>query len=253
MHHPCWAVLKFLGSKETHHSFLGYCMCLCAQLYPTPCNSMTVACQTPLVHGISHARMPEWLAISFSRGSSWPRNRIRMSCIGRWIFFIFFFLTTAPPGKPWLLHICIKIRKDIRPPWWVSGKESACQGRRYGFIPVLGWSPGEGNGNPLQYSCLRNLMDRGAWWATVHGTTKSWIWSRDGTHVRRTRNWALGFWIPEPYCGKLFQKAEEILAVCPSCAADYFCPCSSLCLHFPFPLFYSLVAFLCFFCLMVSV
>ena len=39
-------------------------------------------------------------------------------------------------------------------------------------IPASGRSPGEGNGNSLQYSCLGNLMDRGAWWATVHGVTK---------------------------------------------------------------------------------
>ena len=39
-------------------------------------------------------------------------------------------------------------------------------------IPASGRSPGEGNGNSLQYSCLGNLMDRGAWWATVHGFTK---------------------------------------------------------------------------------
>ena len=41
------------------------------------------------------------------------------------------------------------------------------------LIPGLGRSPGVGNGNPLQYSCLRNPMDRGAWWATVHRVTKS--------------------------------------------------------------------------------
>ena len=41
-------------------------------------------------------------------------------------------------------------------------------------IPRSGRSPGEGNGNPLQYSCLVNHMDRGAWWATVHGTAKRW-------------------------------------------------------------------------------
>ena len=41
-----------------------------------------------------------------------------------------------------------------------------------GLIPGLGRSPGEGNGNPLQYSCLGNPMDRGAWWATVPGVTK---------------------------------------------------------------------------------
>ena len=40
------------------------------------------------------------------------------------------------------------------------------------LIPGLGRSPGEGNGNPLQYSCLENSMDRGAWWTTVHGVTK---------------------------------------------------------------------------------
>ena len=42
-----------------------------------------------------------------------------------------------------------------------------------GSIPGLGRSPGAGSGNPLQYSCLENSMDRGAWWATVHGITKS--------------------------------------------------------------------------------
>ena len=42
-----------------------------------------------------------------------------------------------------------------------------------GSIPVSGRSPGEGNGNPLQYSCLENPMDRGAWWATVHMVAKS--------------------------------------------------------------------------------
>ena len=44
-----------------------------------------------------------------------------------------------------------------------------------GSIPGLGRSLGEGNGNPLQYSCLENPMDRGAWWATVHGVKNSWI------------------------------------------------------------------------------
>ena len=43
-----------------------------------------------------------------------------------------------------------------------------------GLIPELERSPGEGNGNPLQYSCLGNPMDGGPWWATVHGATKSW-------------------------------------------------------------------------------
>ena len=47
--------------------------------------------------------------------------------------------------------------------------------RDEGSTPESGRSPGEGNGNPLQYSCLENPKDRGAWQATVHGVTKSWI------------------------------------------------------------------------------
>ena len=52
-------------------------------------------------------------------------------------------------------------------------KASACNAGDPGSIPGLGRSPGEGNGNPLQYSCLENPMDRGAWWATVDGVAKS--------------------------------------------------------------------------------
>ena len=51
-------------------------------------------------------------------------------------------------------------------------EESACSAGDPGLIPGLGRSPGEGNGNPLQYSCLENPMDRGAWWAAVHGVTR---------------------------------------------------------------------------------
>ena len=50
-----------------------------------------------------------------------------------------------------------------------DGKKSACNGGDPGPIPGLGRSPGEENGFPLQYSCLDNPMDRGAWWATLHG------------------------------------------------------------------------------------
>ena len=54
-----------------------------------------------------------------------------------------------------------------------AGKESTCNAGDLGLIPGSGRSPGEGNGNPLQYSCLENPMDRGAWWATVYGVSKS--------------------------------------------------------------------------------
>ena len=55
-----------------------------------------------------------------------------------------------------------------------NGKESACNMRDLGLISESGRSPGEENGNPLQYSCLENSMDRGAWRATVHRIAKSW-------------------------------------------------------------------------------
>ena len=55
-----------------------------------------------------------------------------------------------------------------------DGKESTCNAAEPGSIPGLGRSPGEGNGNPLQYSYLATSMNRGAWWAKVHGVAKSW-------------------------------------------------------------------------------
>ena len=55
-----------------------------------------------------------------------------------------------------------------------DSKVSACNVGDLGLIPGLGRSPGEGNGNPLQFSCLENLMDGGTWWATIHGVSKSW-------------------------------------------------------------------------------
>ena len=54
-----------------------------------------------------------------------------------------------------------------------DGKASARNAGDLGLIPGPGRSPGERNGNPLQYSCLENSMDGGAWWATVHGVAKS--------------------------------------------------------------------------------
>ena len=59
--------------------------------------------------------------------------------------------------------------------WWLSDKESSCNAGDAGdagSISGLGRSPGEGRGNPLQYSCLENPMDRGAWWAMVHRLTE---------------------------------------------------------------------------------
>ena len=73
------------------------------------------------------------------------------------------------PGSP-------ALQADSLPSGFPGGSDSKASAYNVGdlgSIPGLGRSPGEGNGNPLQYSCLENLMDRGVWQATVHGVTKS--------------------------------------------------------------------------------
>ena len=85
-----------------------------------------------------------------------------------------------------------------------------------GSIPGLGRSPGEGNGNPFQYSCLENPMDGGAWWATVHGVAKSWtrlsdLWididrnnlsSLPGSSVSKESACNSGDWCSNPGLGR---------------------------------------------------
>ena len=66
--------------------------------------------------------------------------------------------------KRWCWTVCI--------PGGSDRKESACNVGGLGFIPGSGGAPGEGNSCPLQYSCLENPMDRGAWWAIVHGVAE---------------------------------------------------------------------------------
>ena len=83
-------------------------------------------------------------------------------------------------GQIWLTG-CRLLTSHLDPPPTASKgfsggsevKASACNAGNLGSIPGSERSPGEGNGNPPQYSCLENPMDRGAWWATVHGVAKS--------------------------------------------------------------------------------
>ena len=70
-------------------------------------------------------------------------------------------------GKEMAIHSSI-----LGFPGGSDGKESTCNARDPGSIPGSGRCSGEGNGNPLQCSCLENHLDRGAWWATVHGVTE---------------------------------------------------------------------------------
>ena len=73
------------------------------------------------------------------------------------------------------VHTCFEWSLRIRLPRWLSGKEFTCNAGVSGdpgSIPGSGGAPAEGHGNPLQYSCWENSMNRGAWWATVHGVTR---------------------------------------------------------------------------------
>ena len=102
-------------------------------------------------------------------------------------------------------------------PRWLSGKESACNAGDMGLILRSGRSSGEGNGNPLQYSSLRNPMNRGAWWATVRGVTGSqtrlsnWAHTRSGTSLLFEYSRPDGVWRGAPLHRALF-----CLHICPS-------------------------------------
>ena len=71
------------------------------------------------------------------------------------------------------IHFHASLYVSCRFPRWLSGKESTCNAEDVGSIPGLGRAPGEGNGNPLLYSCLENSKDRGTWRATVHGVAEN--------------------------------------------------------------------------------
>ena len=84
-----------------------------------------------------------------------------------------------------------------RLPWWLNGKESICNAGgtgNSGSIPGSGRSPGGGNGNPLQYFCLENPVNRGAWWATVHEVTELDTTERLSTRMSfEDKSCSLGF------------------------------------------------------------
>ena len=90
---------------------------------------------------------------------------VSISCISAVIFVISYLLL--------ILSLVYSFANFL--PGGLDGKESACNVADQGSVPGLGRSPREGNGNPVQYSCLENPMDRGVWQATVHRVTKSQI------------------------------------------------------------------------------
>ena len=138
-----------------------------------------------ILYHLSHQerqRILGWVVYLSSRGSSWPRNQTRVSCIaGR------FFTSWATKEA----HLV-----DVEKCQWLDYFSPACNAGDLGSISGSGRSPGERNGNLLQYSCLENPMDRGAWWASVHRVAKSQTWlqwlSTDTLKVKSSRGtiWA---------------------------------------------------------------
>ena len=138
------------------------------QSCPTLCNSIDSSPPGSPGPGILKAGILEWVAISFSNAWKWKVKVKSLSCAG--------LLAT-----PWTAGYQASPSMGF---WGVpcgsAGKESACNVGVLGSISGVGRSPGEGNGNPLQYSCLGNPMDGGAWWVTVHGVAKSLTWPSTG-------------------------------------------------------------------------
>ena len=158
------------------------------------------------VHGILQARIPEWVAIPFSRGSSQPRDQTQVSRIAGGFFSSCAtreaLVSQCPQGSHvtcggseialfpnkvvfWGARgsdVSISIWGDVIQPMGFPGgavvKNPAADVGDLCLIPGLGQSPGGGNGNPPQYSCLVHSMNRGTWRATVYETAKSWTHDR---------------------------------------------------------------------------
>ena len=83
--------------------------------------------------------------------------------------------------------LCDKVTEGL--PWWLGSEEFICNTGDTGSIPVLGRSPGDGNGNLLQYTCPGNPMDREAWQATIHWVTKVGLCDWTATSYRKVNDY----------------------------------------------------------------
>ena len=145
-------------------------MCACSVAQSCLALRDPMDCSPPgsSIHGISQAIILEWVAISFSRDlPDWgiePAHSVSPALAGG-------FFTTESRGIPSYLSMYLCMAQ------WVNDlPASAGVTGGAGSIPESGRSHRWGNGNLLQYSCLKNPMDRGAWQAIVQRVAKSWTW-----------------------------------------------------------------------------
>ena len=132
---------------------------LVSQSCPTLCDPLDCSPLGSSVHGILQARIVEWVAIPFLRGSSWPKDWIHISHKADRFFTVW---ATMKPIVKVYHNLILKI--------WKLGCEL------FFFLTVPMVCGGEGNGNPLQCSFLENPRDRGTWWAAIYGVAQSWTW-----------------------------------------------------------------------------
>ena len=128
--------------------------------------------------------------------ADWGQESQASSCVEAWNSAC---LSRCPRGERPLVELSLEPGVFVRtmhgktaPSCWLHSQGDL------GSIPGSGRSPGEGNGNPLQYSCLENSMDGGAWWATVHGVTKSRTWLSNFTFFLSYQKSGLQIFSPDP-------------------------------------------------------
>ena len=139
----------------------------------TLCNPMDCSPPDSSVHGTLQAKLLEWVAIPFSRGTSWPRDQTCVSCVaGRFLTISKGGYKMPPLDLPLSHPLSLRLRGFLGFPGDSVVKHPPANAGDTCLISGLGRPHGEGNGNPLQYSCLEILRDRGAWWATVHGVAE---------------------------------------------------------------------------------
>ena len=143
------------------YTLLCMCVYLVIQSYPTLCDPVNCA-PGSFIHGILQVRILEWVAISFSRGSTQPRDRTLASCIASKFFTVRGTREASNTHKGGSK----KIKK----------KKSAWQCRGCGFDPWVGQIPWRRKWQPTPIFLLGNPTDRRAWQATVHAVTKSRTW-----------------------------------------------------------------------------